>query len=272
MKKMNQTISISIMSGKGGVGKTSLALNLSYALHGFGRSCLMMDCDLGLANLDVMLGVTPDRNLQDLIISGADPKSVVYPVEVPGFDFLPAASGVPELVEMDEDLRAQLLSRLDSVFRRYNYLILDLGAGISSTVLAFAAMTRQRIVVVTPEPTSLTDSYALIKVLATQHAIKDFKVVVNQAASSDEAKLTFTRLSAACVKFLKFEPEFLGFVRQDKMLPESVRRQKALLKIAPQSPAASDIKAIAAKIETDRARLLPQIAYEPVLNTAPILQ
>lgn len=272
MKKLNQTISISIMSGKGGVGKTSLALNLSYALHEFGRSCLIMDCDLGLANLDVMLGVTPEKNLQDLLISGADPKSVVYSIETPGLDFLPAASGVPELVEMDEDLRAQLLSRLDNIFRLYNYLILDLGAGISSTVLAFAAMTRQRIVVVTPEPTSLTDSYALIKVLTTQHAVKDFKVVVNQAASPDEAKLTFTRLSAACEKFLKIEPEFLGFIRQDKMLPESIRRQNALLKIAPRSSAANDIRAIAAKIETDRARLLPKVAYEPVINTASILQ
>jgi flagellar biosynthesis protein FlhG len=266
MNQKNMTLSISVLSGKGGVGKTSLALNLSYALYGIGRSLMLMDCDLGLANLDVMLGISPERNLQDLLTPGVSADNVLIKLESGGFDFLPAASGVPELVELDEDMRAQLLQRLNRMFARYEYLVMDLGAGISSTVLAFAAMSRARIVVLTPEPTSLTDSYALIKVLASRNGIRDFLLVINQIDSPEQARQTFSRISNAAEKFLGIKPTLLGHVRHDPMLYESVRRQVPLLKLDPRSKASQDILAIARKVDALRQRLLPELRREHVLE------
>lgn len=265
----NKTLSISILSGKGGVGKTNLALNLSYCLHNSGRHVLLMDCDLGLANVDVMLGISPERNLQDLLQPQYMSKDVVVPLEEPGFDFLPAASGVPELVEMDEDMQSVLFDKLTGVISQYDYLILDLGAGINGTVLSFAAMTQVRIVVVTSEPTSLTDSYALMKVLSTQHGIKDFLVVVNQAESSAEVKQTFDRLHAACSKFLGINIRLLGSVRHDGTVTEAIRQQKPLVRFAPQCPAAKDIHSVASKVARFRADNLETLAGRPALRPFP---
>ncbi|WMW66128.1 MinD/ParA family protein [Nitratidesulfovibrio liaohensis] len=256
----NTTLSVSILSGKGGVGKTNIALNLGYCLYRGGHPLLLMDCDLGLANLDVLLGIAPDRNMQDLLDSDAAPRDIAVPIEQGGFDFLPAASGVPELVEMDGDMRALLVRKLEPLFSNYDFLFLDLGAGINPTVLAFAAMTQLRIVIVTPEPTSLTDSYALMKVLSTQHGVRDFFVIVNQAESRKEETQTFERLAAACRKFLDIEPQFLGGVRLDKALPDAVRKQKPLMRVAPQSPAAQDLFSIAVKLQRMRSALLPELA------------
>jgi flagellar biosynthesis protein FlhG len=265
----NHTLSVSILSGKGGVGKTNIALNLGYCLHRGGHPLLLMDCDLGLANLDVLLGLAPERTLHDLLLGGASIDDVAVPIEQGGFDFIPAASGGPELVELDSDMRSLLLQRLSPAFARYDYLFLDLGAGLSPTVLAFAAMTRVRLVIITPEPTSLTDSYALMKVLATQHGVRDFHVIVNQAEDRAEEQTAYRRLAAACDKFLGFTSEFLGGIRLDKALPEAVRRQKPLMQTNPRALAAQDIFAIAVKLQRLRTALLPQLAEEPVLRALP---
>lgn len=266
----NNTLSLSIMSGKGGVGKTNIVLNLGYALYQAEMTAMLMDCDLGLANLDVLLGISPERTLHDLIQTGVDAEDVLVPIE-DGFDMLPATSGVPELVEMDEDMQDILFKKLVSLAGEYDYLMLDLGAGISHTVLSFAALTQLRIVVVTPEPTSLTDSYAMIKVLVTQHDVKDFLVIVNQATSSAEALQTFERLDAACKNFLNINLRNLGFIHQDYTLVESVRRQTPLLKFAPQAPASKDIKVLAKKIMRYREDNLERIAERPILKDFPSL-
>ena len=166
-----KTLSVAVVSGKGGVGKTNLALNLGYALHKAGHPVMLMDCDLGLANLDVLLGLAPDKTLQDMLQPGVTSAEVVLPIEPGGFDFLPSASGVPELIDLDEDLQRLLFSKLTSIIGSYEYLLMDLGAGISRTVLSFAAMAQERLVVITPEPTSLTDGYAMIKVLQDRKSV-----------------------------------------------------------------------------------------------------
>lgn len=268
MNETNTTLSLSVVSGKGGVGKTNLALNLGFALHELGHSLILLDADLGLANLDVLLGITPEKNLQDLL-AGDTAENVVVPLAEDRFVFLPSASGVAELVEMDEDVQGVLLAKLDSLFHKYEFLILDLGAGISPTVRSFAAMPQERVVVVTPEPTSLTDSYALIKVLCTQHGIKNFHIVVNMAESDKEAHTAFDRLSQACLRFLQLPVHLLGVVHRDSMLTESVRHQVPLLKFAPDSQAAQDIRAIARKIADRRERLLDLIARSPILKPVP---
>lgn len=264
----NETLSLSIMSGKGGVGKTNIVLNLGYAMHMARMTSMLMDCDLGLANLDVLLGISPERNLHDLLQTGVNAEDVLVEIE-DGFDMLPATSGVPELVEMDEDMQDILFKKLVNLAGEYDYLMLDLGAGISHTVLSFAALTQLRIVVVTPEPTSLTDSYAMIKVLVTQHHVRDFLVIVNQATSASEAKQTFDRLHAACKNFLNIELQNLGFIHQDHTLVESVRKQTPLMKLAPDCPASKDIKGLAKKIMRYRDDNRKRIADRPILKNFP---
>ena len=262
----NKTFSISILSGKGGVGKTNLALNLGYALFKLAQPAMLMDCDLGLANLDVLLGITPDKNLQDILRSDASPEQIIVHLETNGFDLIPAASGVPELVDLDEDLQLLIFQKLEQLFKKYNFLLMDIGAGISQTVLSFARTTHHRILIVTPEPTSLTDGYALIKVLHTKHNVKDFWILVNMVESEKEALMTFERLRAACDKFLKLPVNFLGFVRNDSKIPEAVRRQIPFLKYAPSSPGATDIFFIAKRLMEKREQLLSTIYGTPVLK------
>lgn len=271
MDNVNCTLSMSVMSGKGGVGKTNLALNLGYALFKSGHPLMLMDCDLGLANLDVLLGLSPDMNLQDLLMPGVNIADVLVRVESGGFDFLPATSGVPELVEMDEDLQALLFDKLKALAKGYEYIILDLGAGISKTVLSFAAMTHMQIVVITPEPTSLTDSYAMMKVLQKQHGITDFYVVVNQMASPEEGKLTFDRLKAACKRFLSIDIKYLGGVHHDTAIIEAVRRQTPLLKLTTKAQASQDISALAKRIQTLRGENLVTISKTPALRDVSIV-
>jgi len=261
----HSTLSIAIMSGKGGVGKTNISLNLAFALYSMEHRSLLMDCDLGLANLDVMLGIAPEGTLQDMLMGDADASSVIYTL-ADGFDILPAASGVPELVEMDNDMCDLLLRRMQPVLSNYDYVFLDLGAGINSTVQIFAGMAAARIVVVTPEPTALTDSYALIKVLATQYKVRDFLIVVNQVENRQEESTTFKRLYAACQRFLGVEPVLLGSIRTDRNVPEAVRRQTPYVRMFPNSPATHDIIEIARKLNRIREAMGETLSKRTILQ------
>ena len=264
-----KTLSIAIISGKGGGGKTNLTLNLGYALHMRRHSVLLMDCDLGLANLDVLLGITPEGNMQDVLLGSAGMKSIIHPLAPDGFDILPAASGVPELVDMTDDMRQVLLDRLTPELGGYDYVLMDTGAGISETVQAMAVMAAMRIVVITPEPTSLTDSYALIKVLLARHGVRDFLILVNQVESEKETQHAFSRLSLACKKFLQIEPIFLAAVRNDKALIEAVRQQQALLAYKPACRAAQDIQALADKVQKIRQGMAEWMRTNPILRSLP---
>lgn len=262
------TMSLAIMSGKGGVGKSNLSLNLGYSLAQKNHALLLMDCDLGLANLDVLLGITPEQNLQNVLLSGADVKNAIISLEKntkEAFDILPAASGVPELTDMNNDMRDLLIKRINPSLRGYDIILMDLGAGIHGTVQSFAAMAAIRIIVLTPEPTALTDAYALIKVLSQDLGVRDFLVVVNDVASRKEEEITFKRLEMACQKFLNINPVLLGGVRHDVKLQESVLRQKPLLELFPESNAAQDIGTLADRILKIYARMEPHLeGQEPL--------
>ncbi|MDR2800626.1 MAG: MinD/ParA family protein [Desulfovibrio sp.] len=266
---INCTLSVAVLSGKGGVGKTNISLNLACALYQSGFKILLVDCDLGLANLDVLLGITPQGNLQDVLLGKTPPHEVLYPVGPNGFDVLPAASGVPELSEMNAGSRDVLLSRLEPLLENYDYVFMDTGAGISDTVQAFAAMAAARIVVITPEPTSLTDSYALIKVLHGRYNLRDFLVLVNQTASAREARRFFDKLAGACRHFLHLEPVFLGHVRQDKKVTEAVCRQEPLLRYAPGCPAAQDLQTLAAALQRARLGMANMLSGRKILQNPP---
>lgn len=261
----NTTLSISVFSGKGGVGKSSLCANLGFCLAAMDHRCLIMDCDMGLANLDVLLGVNATTNLQDLLRQDMDVQNIVLPI-APHFDLIPAASGVPELVEMDEDQRSLLLDKLSPILGSYDFLFMDLAAGLNPTVLSLAHASAKRILVLTPEPTSLTDAYAMVKVLAAKYEEQDFLVLVNQVQSREEAQQTFSRLDNAVQKFLGFKLIFLGMVREDSNMGLAVVRQKPVVKLSPESVAARDIKKIAERLQTLRTSLLPDIATKPAIK------
>lgn len=266
---MNSTLSVAILSGKGGVGKTNIALNLAISLHQDGYKTLLMDCDMGLANLDVLLGITPEGNIQDVILGKAAIEDVLHAIMPNGLDVLPAASGVPELNDLSQDQRETMMEYLEPAFGKYDFILMDLGAGISETVQSFAVMGALKVIVITPEPTSLTDSYALIKVLNKRFGLDEFLIIVNEVASAREAQRSFDKLAGACRFFLKIEPQLLGHVRQDKKLPEAVCRQQPLMTYAPGSPAAQDIQAIGAKLQAERLKRLDWLSDKPVLQTLP---
>ncbi len=261
----NTTMSVCIMSGKGGVGKTNITLNIAYALQHMGYPSILMDCDMGLANLDVLLGITPEKTMQDALLGHCEMKDVIHKVET-GLDILPAASGMPDLVELDVDQREILLKRINPLLGEYHYVFMDLGAGITDMVQAFAVMAAVRIVVITPEPTSLTDSYALMKILHSNHGVRDFMVIVNQVENAKEEKKAFDTLQMACKRFLGIEPQLLGSVRFDPKLMEAVRQQKAFLTNAHGSPAGVDFQEIAKKIQQIRLSMLDELENRNVLQ------
>lgn len=266
---MNSTMSVAVLSGKGGVGKTNLALNLAFSLFQSGYKSLLMDCDMGLANLDVLLGITPEGNLQDVLLGEAKIESVIHPIQPKGLDVLPAASGVPELNDLNPDRRDLLLSRLSPLLDRYDYIFMDIGAGISDTVQTFAAMAAMRLVVITPEPTSLTDSYALIKVLNKRFGLVDFRIVVNEVTTNNEAHRAYEKLAGACRHFLNVDLKLLGSVRMDKKLQEAVCKQQPLMSYSPGSPAAQDIQVIASKLQNARMNMLDWLASNDILRVLP---
>jgi flagellar biosynthesis protein FlhG len=251
-----KSVSFSVLSGKGGVGKSNLALNICFGLHQRGHKVLLMDCDMGLANMDVLLGITPERHVQDILINNDDPAEILIPFGPggqSGLDLLPANSGMADFVDLDAGARGMLRDKLNPLAAQYDFVCMDIGAGISPTVLSFASMTTLRLVVVTPEPTALTDSYALMKVLSARNGVTDFHIIVNQTDSQTEGKRTFNRLSAVCKRFLDFEPSFLCEIRTDRGLMDAVRKQRPLMELAPRSPAAQDCMVAAEKLERLRS-------------------
>ena len=257
-------LSIAVLSGKGGVGKTNLTLNLALALEEAGEKSLVVDGDLGLANIDVLLGLAPEGSLQDFLLGRARLEDIVVRVS-PGLDVLPAASGAEDLVTVTEASRGLLAESLAPHLAGYGFVFLDLGAGIASNVRQLSAMARMKLVVTTPEPTALTDCYALMKVLNASQGIADFACIVNCVQEEDEEAFTVQRLGGACSRFLGFEPRFLGAVRQDPAVAKAVCLREPLLRRFPESPAARDLRAIAGRLLAERASLQAQGLLDPPL-------
>ena len=257
-------LSLAVLSGKGGVGKTSLTLNLALALEEAGAKTLVVDGDLGLANIDVLLGLAPEGSLQDFLLGRARLEDIVVRVSS-GLDVLPAASGAEDLVTVTEASRGLLAESLAPHLAGYGFVFLDLGAGIASNVRQLSAMARMKLVVTTPEPTALTDCYALMKVLNASQGTTDFACIVNSVQEEGEEAFTVQRLGGACSRFLGFEPRFLGAVRQDPAVAKAVCLREPLLRSFPESGAAKDIRAIARRLLAERARMQMQGLLDPPL-------
>jgi len=239
---------ISVSSGKGGVGKTNVTANLGLAFTQLGKEVLILDADLGLANIDVLLGITARYSIDHLF--RREKKFSEILVKGPGgMSIMPASSGVLELVDLEESQKIFLLNELDHLAMNVDVLLIDTGAGISSNVLYFNMAAAESIILVTPEPTSITDAYALMKVLSTKFQKKNFMILVNLASGAQEAKEVFKKLNIAVDRFLgSLSLDYLGFIPLDESIPKAVKHQRAVLEIYPRSLFSKRIKELAKTI------------------------
>ncbi len=241
---------VAVASGKGGVGKTFFAITLTHALTMRGRRTLLFDGDLGLANVDVQLGLMPNRDLGGVIAGRLTLGQAKTPFAPGGFDVIAGRSGTGSLAALAPSRLALLGSDLAELARSYDDVVMDLGAGVDRMVRQLASHAGRRLVVITSEPTSLTDAYAFIKVTMGDDPKADLRVVVNQAKSTTDGERTYATLLKACENFLRFSPPLAGVVRRDRKVVEVIRTQTPLLSRFPSSEAAEDIRAIAARLSS----------------------
>ncbi len=240
----------SVTSGKGGVGKTNIAVNLALELTRMGKRVVILDADLGLANVDVILGITPKLNLFHLFHEGVTLEQILCPTPY-GFRILPAASGVSDMVSLTTGQKLDLLEAMDYLEGGIDHLIVDTGAGINDNVLYFNIAAQERLVVLTTEPTSLTDAYALIKVLKLNHGVDRFRVLVNMAKDEKAAKEVFLKLYKACDHFLSgVSLDLVGFIPHDPVVRKAVIAQTPFCHMNPGAPASVALGKAAAKITT----------------------
>jgi len=238
---------ISITSGKGGVGKTNIAANLAYILAGMKKRTLVLDADCGLANIDLILGLTPAYNLHHVLKGEKRLREVI--IDGPGgIKILPSSSGIQEMSALTMEQKMIIQDEFSALQSPPDFLLIDTSAGIAENVMYFNMVAREIIVVVTPEPTSLTDAYALIKILYRRHAKKRFRLLVNMVKSEGEAKEVYLRLAQATNHFLHLAIEHLGYVIYDENMPKAVKKQKLLAEIYPDSPSIKCLRDVAEKL------------------------
>ncbi len=243
---------LAVSSGKGGVGKTNIVANLAFALSKRGKRVLVIDADLGLNNIDILLGLTPkyhighvlagEKNVEDILVKGPA-----------GVTVLPAGDGLQELTQLESENKMLLMEELDKVSQGYDFLIFDTGAGISANVTYFCSAAHEIVLVATTEPTSLTDVYALIKILHQKHAQNHFRLLINAVDSEREAQGVFRNLSAVTDRFLPtLSIEYLGFILSDTNVPKAVRQQRAVMDLFPYSKFSQCVETVAEKIHYEK--------------------
>jgi flagellar biosynthesis protein FlhG len=239
---------IAVTSGKGGVGKTNLSINLSIALARQGKRVLLMDADLGLANVDVCLGIIPRYNLGHVLSGERELNEII--VEGPeGIRVIPSGSGgVRELAYIGESARSHFVEELTQLEGTADVLVVDTGAGMSRNTMSFILAAQEVVVITTPEPTSLMDAYGIIKVATREKPGQRMKLVVNMVRDLKDAREASNKIIILAKKFLGREVENLGYILWDKNMPRAVREQRALLVGYPSSNAASCINNIASKL------------------------
>jgi len=250
-KSRNVTRVLSFTSGKGGVGKTHTVTNVGISLANQGLSVLILDADLGLANVDVLLGLKPQGTLHDVLKGEAALDDIL--LEGPGgISIIPAASGIEEIQALRSEEKLFLLDEVERVAHRYDYLLIDTPAGIGSDVMYFNSAASEVVCVINAEPTSLTDSYALIKILSSNYGERSISVMVNNVRSEDEARGAFDKLARAVERFLRVEVKYLGWVPSDEAVRGCIMQQRPVSIEFPTSRAALALASVARRLDDAR--------------------
>lgn len=235
---------IAVTGGKGGVGKTSVAVNLATAMTMAGKRVMLLDGDLGLANVDVLLGLTPRHTIAQVMEGSCSLEEVI--VDAPqGFQVVPAASGVANMANLGAAEHLSIVQAFSSLASKLDVLIVDTAAGIAHGVLQFSQAAQHVLVVVCDEPASITDAYALIKVLSRNHGVRDFQVLSNQVHIKGEGELLFKKLERVASRFLEATLHYVGEVPDDPYLKRAVREQRPVTDAYPASPSAMAFKKLA---------------------------
>lgn len=243
---------ITIASGKGGVGKTWLAITLAHALAKSGRRALLFDGDLGLANIDIQLGLAPERDLSNVIAGRLKLREAVTRFNDGGFDLITGRSGSGNLSALHPSRLTTLRDDLIAVAEGYDDVLVDLGAGLEQAVRTLTINSSRCLVVCTDEPTALTDAYAFIKIMRLERPSVDLRIVVNMATSRADGERTYNTLRKVCENFLRFSPPLAGIIRRDRRVKDAIRNQVAMLVRYPTSLAASDVEDLAELLAKER--------------------
>ena len=254
---------IAITSGKGGVGKTNIVANMGYALCKAGNRVLIFDADLGLGNLDVLLGLTPQYNLSH-VIEGRKKLSEIIMGGPGNLKILPASSGIQELTKLTSFQKLEIFNELNALLSDYDIVLIDTAAGISSNVLYFNVSANEIMVVVTPEPTSITDAYALMKILSVKYQEKNFRLLVNMAKNAKDADDVSRQLILVANRFLDVSIEYFGSVLVDDKVKVGVRKQKVVSEMAPMSQASRNYAQLAHKLARSQP-MIPRTENRPLI-------
>lgn len=263
-KHLHPVRRIAVTSGKGGVGKSNVSLNLSICFQKMGKRTLLVDADTNLANIDVLLGISPKYTLADAVLGDQFLKDIL--VSGPeGLKILPAGSGVIELLGLESVVQDRLERGMADLEAGQDIVLLDTGAGISEGVVEFASGADDVIIITTPEPTAITDAYAAIKVISTRNVAVKFHLLVNLAKNRDQADEVAHKIKLVVENYLAMDIDMLGYLPVDAHIPQAVAQQKPLLVAHPRSPAALNLEMIARRLlrlpvpKSDRGSIFHQV-------------
>ncbi len=240
---------ITVTGGKGGVGKSSVSLNLAVALCQMGKKVMLFDADLGLANIDVMLGLKVDKNLGH-VLNGECELQDILQTGPHGLRIVPASSGLKQMVELTVEQHAGLIRAFSTLKEDIDYFIVDTAAGISDMVLSFCRAAQDVLMVVCNEPTSVADAYAQMKVLSRDYGVKKFKIIGNQLHSLDEGKLMYQKLVTVTERFIDATLELVACIPVDMNMRKAIRQRSCVVEVFPTSPAARAFRTLASRITT----------------------
>jgi len=239
---------IAVTGGKGGVGKTNVSVNMSLALGEMGQRVVLMDADLGLANVDVLLGIKANKNISDVLSGECGLKELLVDVGE-NVRIVPAASGTQEMTSLSVHEHSELIHAFSEIGDDLDVLVIDTAAGISDAVVSFVKAAQDVVVVVCDEPTSITDAYALMKLLNRDYNMTRFRVLANMVRSEQEGRNMYNKLLTVADRFLDVTLQYLGSIPYDESVRKSVQRQRPVLKAFPSSKAALAYKQLATKVD-----------------------